>query len=110
MPNEANAGETTGWGRGLYEATAGEDAEFTVQARDAYGNNRLTEQVNAPGLEIAVALLRCRRMFCGNARSAQFCAACRTSNSGAAHFRRSFRDLFCRRLFVYRNEPLQPTL
>lgn len=45
VPSEADAGESTAWGRGLYEATAGEPAIFTVQARDAYGNNRLTEQV-----------------------------------------------------------------
>lgn len=45
MPNTADAGASVAWGRGLYEATAGDTAAFTVQARDANGNNRLTSQV-----------------------------------------------------------------
>lgn len=54
MPSEADAGESTAWGRGLYEATAGEPANFTVQARDAWGNNRLTEQVEKIGKKSGV--------------------------------------------------------
>lgn len=45
MPNKADAAASVAWGRGLYEATAGQAAVFTVQARDANGNNRLTSQV-----------------------------------------------------------------
>lgn len=45
-PNEADAGAIMAYGRGLYEATAGEAATFLLQARDAYGNNRLTDQVS----------------------------------------------------------------
>lgn len=47
MPNDADPSESTAWGRGLYEATAGDPANFTIQARDAFGNNRLTEQVRS---------------------------------------------------------------
>lgn len=45
MPNIADAAASVAWGRGLYEATAGDAAAFTVLARDANGNNRLTSQV-----------------------------------------------------------------
>lgn len=51
-PNEADAGAIMAYGRGLYEATAGEAATFMLQARDAYGNNRLTEQVSKSALRI----------------------------------------------------------
>lgn len=55
LPNEADAGESTAWGRGLYEATAGETASFTVQARDAYKNNRLDGQNSSVFLAVAFA-------------------------------------------------------
>lgn len=45
VPKDADAAESMAWGRGLYEATAGDPANFTIQARDAFNNNRLTEQV-----------------------------------------------------------------
>lgn len=55
VPNKADAGESTAWGRGLYEATAGEMATFTVQARDAYLNNRLDSQNHSVFLAVAFA-------------------------------------------------------
>lgn len=55
VPNEADAGESTAWGRGLYEATAGETAIFTLQARDAYLNNRLDSQNKSMFLAVAFA-------------------------------------------------------
>lgn len=55
VPNEADARESTAWGRGLYEATAGETAMFTVQARDAYLNNRLDGQNTSMFLAVAFA-------------------------------------------------------
>ncbi|CAM9800578.1 unnamed protein product [Ectocarpus sp. 6 AP-2014] len=55
VPNDASAGQTTAWGRGLYEATAGETATLTVQARDAYQNNRLDSQNDSVFLALAFA-------------------------------------------------------
>ncbi len=53
VPNEADAAQSTAWGRGLYEATAGKTASFTVQARDVQKNNRLDSQTNAMFLAVA---------------------------------------------------------
>lgn len=55
VPNEADAEMTTAWGRGLYEATAGETASFVVQARDAELNNRLDSQDGSAFLAVAFA-------------------------------------------------------
>lgn len=55
VPNEADAEKSTAWGRGLYEATAGETASFVVQARDAFRNNRLDSQDSSVFLAVAYA-------------------------------------------------------
>ncbi|CAM9773581.1 unnamed protein product, partial [Ectocarpus sp. 13 AM-2016] len=55
VPNDASAGQTNAWGRGLYEAIAGKTASFTVQARDAYQNNRLDSQNDSVFLALAFA-------------------------------------------------------
>lgn len=55
VPNEADAERSTAWGRGLYEATAGETASFIVQARDANLNNRLDSQNSSVFLAVAFA-------------------------------------------------------
>lgn len=62
-PNEANAAAINAYGRGLYEATAGKAATFLLQARDAYGNNLLTDQVSKLRLPIVVT------RYCSNDRS-----------------------------------------
>ena len=55
VPNVADAEKSTAWGRGLYEATAGETASFVVQARDANRNNRLDSQDSSAFLAVAFA-------------------------------------------------------
>lgn len=55
VPNDADAAQSTAWGRGLYEATAGETASFTVQARDVNENNRLDSQNYSTFLVVAFA-------------------------------------------------------
>lgn len=55
VPNVADAAKSTAWGRGLYEATAGETASFVVQARDANRNNRLDSQDSSVFLAVAFA-------------------------------------------------------
>lgn len=55
VPNVADAEKSTAWGRGLYEATAGETASFVVQARDANRNDRLDSQDSSAFLAVAFA-------------------------------------------------------
>jgi hypothetical protein len=44
VPDETDAAFTTAFGKGLVYGTAGETSTFTIQAKDDYGNNRLTSQ------------------------------------------------------------------
>ena len=39
-PNEASAAWSTAYGRGLVQGVAGEEASFTIIAKDAWGNTR----------------------------------------------------------------------
>lgn len=55
VPNVADAEKSTAWGRGLVEATAGKNASFVVQARDAFRNNRLDSQDSSVFLAVAFA-------------------------------------------------------
>jgi len=43
-PNDTDAPYTTAYGRGLVAGTAGETASFTIQSKDAWGNDRLDSQ------------------------------------------------------------------
>ncbi|KAL9189871.1 hypothetical protein ACHAXT_009546 [Thalassiosira profunda] len=43
-PGETDPSSTTAYGRGLAFATAGEEATFAIQPKDAFGNDRLAEQ------------------------------------------------------------------
>ncbi|CAM9130727.1 unnamed protein product, partial [Phaeothamnion confervicola] len=43
-PAAADAARTTAWGGGLYFSVTGDNATFYIQAKDAYGNNRLSSQ------------------------------------------------------------------
>ena len=43
-PNDTDAPYTTAYGRGLVAGTAGETASFTIQSKDAWGNDRRDSQ------------------------------------------------------------------